>query len=301
MKKILDSKCMAIVVCLFSLSLIPLSFLSGYECFAQKTFHSDPELLNEMRLEFSLHSAKVSLFKFEAVQSRYEKTVNFYLIEARSKRDIANNYLMEAESCVKLLPDIDLKQKIRTLITSSIGSIAIADPRQKLLAVGLALIADLVNDLGIGTYENFSELRKDLAMGASYLEESNYYYRLALAAPIYTENWSDNVNEYGGYIENAIHYLILLDMFTTTLTKPTDGIPVSSYIFTIREKILSEFVEHGKIVNVHSEKVEAVRENLPEIMADCDPSDRSLATEMDRILNEIRWYLRGAERKLGLI
>ncbi len=250
--------------------------------------------------EIDLYSNISKLFHFRAVKGDYDQTVNHYLVRAKLNRGIADDYLNQADCMANLIPEIDGKQKLRTLITSAVMSTQIPDVKYKLLGIGLALLSEIAGDLGIGYYENFFEIRKALAMSATYLEASSYYYRLALAAPIYTQVWTDNLYKYGGYLENVAHYMILLDMLTLTINSKTEGKAISTYITCIREKILSEFVEHGKIISVHSYDVETLKENLPEIMAECHEVDKPLCKEIDRILKEINWYLRCCEKELGL-
>lgn len=247
-----------------------------------------------------LYSNISDLFHFRAVSGDYEKTVNHYVFRAELNRSIAEDLLNQADVMASLIPEIDGKQKLRTLITSTIMSSQIPDIKYKILGVGLAILSEIAADLGIGYYENFFELRKTLAMSATYLECSAYYYRMALAAPIYTQVWTENLNKYGAYLENVAHYLILLDMFTLTINSNPEAKSISVYITSIREKILSEFVEHGKIISVHSFDVEYLKENLPEIMSECHAIDRPLCQEIHRILKEIRWYLRCCEKELGL-
>lgn len=252
-------------------------------------------------LNADLYNDASGWFKFECVHGAYKQEMEHHLYSAQARRKKANDYLIEADVYASMWPEIDVKHKMRTLISSCVGATAIQDPQMKLLAVGLALMGDLAADVALGIYDNLFHMRKALANAAAELEESNAHYRLALCTPICTEAWGDNAYKYGMYLENTVHSLILLDMFTLTVNSKALGYAVCAQIFGIREAVLQEFLQHGKIISIHSVYLEYLRENLSEIMAECHHSDKALLPEMDRLLRQARYYLRGCERELGMI
>jgi|GEM_PF-4637354 len=240
------------------------------------------------------------VFGFEAVTMNRENSIQHYLSEATTYRNFANEYLRYAEGQIDIIPDFNTKDQIKIFIASFISSLPIPDPRQKLLVVGLALIGDLVNQYGIGTYENYLSLSNHLNDAADYLERSNVYNRLAMGSPLFTKKFSDNLAKYGTSIEHLIHMLITAEMISTTIESKAENIAISDSIFRIREAIISEFEVNGTIVEKHSDEIEHLRENFPEIFAECHPSDRHLSEYFDNILYCAQGRLEDIEEDFGL-
>ena len=91
------------------------------------------------------YSSIEHLFKFQAVRGKYEQEMEHQLYCAKLYREKANQYFYEAENKSILLPEIEAKQKIRTLITSSVGTFTIQDPKTKVLIIGISLLGEVVS------------------------------------------------------------------------------------------------------------------------------------------------------------
>lgn len=261
--------------------------------------YSEADTLRKMVCEFCFNTNFSSNLGYDAVVNKCENSAQYYLEKADSTRKIANEYLIKAENCTQFITNLDFKEQFGTLITSAISSLIVKDFKQKLLVVGLALIGDQAKQYGVGIYETYSDLCYNLVMATSNLEKSNYYYKLALGAPLYTEKICEKVCKYGSFIETTVHYLIILDMYTTFQFE-VSGIKLSNELYDIREEILSEFVKHGAIITRHSDKVTRFKKNLPEIMKNAPALKDKISNEFNRILIEIIILLEYVEDVLKL-
>lgn len=257
-------------ILLFSCSLIFCSCLNGLEF----------DQLGCLKINF-LYDAleEFSFIEFPAPQvavgNQYQKrTAQFYLNRASRARKKANDYLAEADKHASLLPDISLRDRIKTVINGCIGSLAVSNPKEKFLVISLAVLTDLAG-IGIDAIDKYFELRKSLTMAAAELEEFNYYSRLALASPLYVEieNFCYLMEELCPMMEEALQWLILADMHTTTLQMKCGSI-VSSYISQARDIFIRDIEKHGHPTIRHSDNMVFLLENLDEIFTLCGKKDQ---------------------------
>jgi len=222
-----------------------------------------------------------------------------YLDLAHYKMSEAKVQFILAESEANFIPDIDIQGQMKILITSSISSIPIPDPKAKIITVALALIGNLVADYGIEIYEKLSSLFISISRASAAIEMANYYQRLAINAPITTctpETYSKAV----AYFHEAINSLIRVDMHATTVQYRPDGIIVSDFINTIRNSLISEFEINGKLIKPHYEELDLYLENFDEVAAECLNRDPYIVELMFGCIQEAKLALKDAEMEWGL-
>jgi len=88
-------------------------------------------------------SSEPPIYKEDMINAAKE-----HKLEAWKALDCADNI------CI-YIPNLEKRQHMHTLITSSIGAASISNPRDKLLAVGLALIGSMAMD----AYDQYCSMR----------------------------------------------------------------------------------------------------------------------------------------------
>lgn len=223
---------------------------------------------------------------------------DFYLSQAEYERNNAHECFIKVEYGSQLIPDLDIRERLKTVISSAISSIGVKDHKEKVLVIGLAVIADLANHYGFEVWDRYSEMRKQLTLGTAYLEKANYWYRRSMLARV-AINFQDELSiEF--YQNEALDYLILLDMFTTTVENRVAGKAISNYISKIREAVLSDILSQGVISKKYSLELELFSENLSEITAEWAKNDKELVDEIYRLLRESMNCLKNCEEYLGI-
>lgn len=287
------------IVFFLFLAIMPITNISGGEHCNDLPPYYEMGIPHRTTREFREMVEILSLLNPRGAYSCYEESKQYYLENAEWSREEANRRLQEALYELEKMSDFDKKNLLKTLINSSIGSLLIVDPKVQFLVVCLATIADIANQT-LDTHFQLIQLRKILAEASAYLEESNYFFKMALAAPFYSE-WLTSCEYFGDvspHIEDAIQNLILIDMYTSTLESKTEAKVIAYKITEIRNSMINEIEKHGSIITAYSSKVYCLYENLPEILADATPGDRSMGSEISRLLEDSVRALKKAEKFL---
>lgn len=243
------------------LAIDPMTYIFGEEYRGVCLHHS--ELVSMIESQLNLVSSP------RAIQTCWEGSKQYYLRRAKSARDDANDDLLEALSLMEGIFDSDVNEKklLVSLISSFIGtSIIFQDVRVVLVGQALILIERLV-DIVYVNYEKLSYLQRKLVSSAASLENSIFYSRMALGAPLYSEHYDycDYFLKVSPLIEDAIQYLILVDMYIATLRNQFQPTEILDRVYQIREKMMSEIEKHGTIINVHSDVITGLMDGIYKI------------------------------------
>ena len=119
----------------------------------------------------------------ELDQFLVDKQISF-LDKANEHKMKAIEKMKEADSLSIYIPDLGKKRHMQVLISSSIGSMCIADTRLKFLTVGLSLIGDIA----IESYDKYCTYKNILVEAAYHFEMENFYTFLSLDLINLTKN-----------------------------------------------------------------------------------------------------------------
>lgn len=228
------------------------------------------ECLIEAKKELKLQlqgkiNDKSSIASPRAIQTCWEKSKQHYLKMAKFFKDDADDDLNEALSILESLTNSDGKEKslLRALIASFIAGTAISDIRGGLAMAAFTLIEQWVDKIFLNT-ETLSLLHRKLVSSAADLETSIYFNRMALGAPLYSEfyDYCDYYLEVSPLIEDAIQYLILMDMYFMYLKNQIKSNEIVDRAYHIREAMISEIEKHGTVINIYSENITNLMDNI---------------------------------------
>jgi hypothetical protein len=219
------------------------------------------------------------------------------LNEAQKHKDKAICELYYAEDMCPYIPNLEKRQHLLALIGSSINAIAIPNPKDKLLSIGLMLIGSLAQDM----YEEYCELRMHLAEAAHHFEMANFYNELSMHFASCSSVRGGCVSYDEGsraYLE-AIDYFTICDMLTICIEENWVRVAVSTKITKFRDFLLKELKNNqGILTKKISEEVYMFSENLGEIMEVCEDSD--LMFEMYLYIYAAFESMEKAEEKWGI-
>lgn len=201
-----------------------------------------------------------------AIQTCWEGSKQHYLKMAKSFKEDADYYLEESLSILEKLTNSDDKEKslLRALISSFMaGTVVSQDIRGGLAAAAFTLIEQWVEKIYLDT-ETLILLRRKLVSSAAHLETSIYFNRMALGAPLYSEfyDYCDYYLEVSPLIEDAIQYLILMDMYLMSLKNQIHSNEILDRAYNIRSAMISEIEKHGTIITIYSESVTNLSYNI---------------------------------------
>lgn len=190
---------------------------------------------------------------------------------ADKARRIANTHLLKAQLLIDNLSDFKdvlSLDRLRNAIGYAICSIAIPDPRAKILAVGLSVFADVVTNPGIDKIQDMIEIHKELSNATIALEHYNYFCRMYFEGKKY--NWDYNGGTPYFLVNCAIGELIKADIMTTQLSHRVTGCVLSNYIMKIRNDLMQDMIATGKlnwrkINSTYLPELESFLENFNEI------------------------------------
>lgn len=191
------------------------------------------------------------------------------LIEmADNHRQQAIKALKEAEEKVFYFPDLSLRQHLKTLISSTIGLVAIPEPRMKFLAVGLSLIASFADDM----FDQWSEYRLILTEAAYHFEMVNFY----ISASRKMTDLSDDEGTRDFMF--AIDCMLYCDLLVTLIEHDYEYFDPAraaiEYISYYRKIFVNEFKKsNGKLTKKLSVRAQGVYEDLAEILESSDDPD----------------------------
>lgn len=231
----------------------------------------------------------------------YVDTKNAILQCAREARDTANSYLEKADYLVNelgVVKDWRVRDRIKVLIVSAMGTSMIQEPRAKFLSVILALVTDLIVNEGIEKFDICFELYQSLSYATSCLEQYKYYSRLSLDAQ--QVNYIADVHPGYLYTNFAIDNLTCADMLTASLEYKLHGAIVSSYITELRQLLMDDMVSNRKLTNSYQLRMDYCLENLDEIVAESTEKDWLLVKRIRKEMEIALSYLKMAEKAWGL-
>jgi len=261
------------------------------------------------RCEFSLndfinhHSSTKVTVKPRAMVKIFEDSKQSFLEEAKFARISANKYFIEAEKYSNFSFSLDIQEQIKALTSSSIGTFLIQNPKEKILVVALSVIGDCAAQYVSGAYENYSNFKRNIGLAAAELERCNAALSMSMGASLFIHHnltYEDYYLEISENVESSINYLIIVEMYAALMEKPLDSYALSAKIQVIRESMVKEIQNFGRIVTKHSHKINSLMENLPEILAECNPIDRGLTTEIYYTLKTVLKKITIAERRLEI-
>lgn len=119
----------------------------------------------------------------ELDQFLVDKQISF-LGKAQEHKKKAIEKMKEADSLSVFIPDLGKRRHMQVLISSSIGSMCIADPRLRIVTIGLSLIGDIA----IESYDKYCTYKNILVEAAYHFEMENFYIFLSLDLTHFTSN-----------------------------------------------------------------------------------------------------------------
>lgn len=216
------------------------------------------------------------------------------LSSAKFHKDSALYYLHQADLCASFLPELDKREHLHMLITSTISSAAISDPRMKLLTIGLSILGSFATEM----YDKYFDTRKYLVKAAYHLEQMNHYNRLSLEI-----NNSEGTDEGTRQFVLAFDYLTITDMLTTCIRHSAQGLNISNHICGIRDSLIKQLYENppGKLVEKPSRQVYYFIENFDEITSEVVMNNEKLIKEIFDYLVLALYQFQLTEKAWGLV
>jgi hypothetical protein len=216
---------------------------------------------------------------------------------AKQARRSANVHLERCEDLISKLKEVKdyrIKDRLTVLVSSSLTTVLIPEPRTKFLTVGLALLTDLVVNEGFEKVEICYDLYKELSYAAICLEEFNYYNRLSLKA-ITGDECGFGSNYHYEFAMHAIDCLTRADMLTVALEYKLHGAIVSNHISELREALLNDMIRKRQLSSSYQSQMECCLENFDEIVADCSKKDRPLVKKIQEKLEDALICIKNAD------
>lgn len=187
------------------------------------------------------------------------------LQEAKSHKELAYQELLYADEMCICIPDLEKRRHMHVLITTSIGSLPIPEPRAKLLVVGLAIIGSLSSDV----FDNFCEWREHICKASYHIEMANFYNLTSLRFnDLFTDNLKKMDNGTKAFM-GAIDNLTFAEMMSTCIEEDDVREVVGNYIVNQRAKLIKKFNNPDENIpkNIY-EDAYSFSENIYEITAD---------------------------------
>lgn len=280
------------------LSLTVTTFLSGSD---ERTKH--PVVFkNSMKVALQEQKNKV-YHRFNGATRNYEISQQFYLEKAQYHREEANKALLLCEKYVDFIPDIDLRQQMQTFITSFVGSFPVVDIKTKFLIVSFAMIADLTNQIVFGMYDNYTQFKIHAQQAVIEMETYLDYLSMMIGCQLY---WNPSldldtyVSKISPHLEEAIQYLIIVEMHIATMVRPLDCDLLSAEINYFRYLICCQCRSGVRLTYKHSNKLKKIIEKSKEIFEKCCPEDRLIESELYRLMALAYEDILLVENELGI-
>ncbi|PJD97184.1 MAG: hypothetical protein CK425_03425 [Parachlamydia sp.] len=160
------------------------------------------------------------------------------LVKANKHKMEGISELYKAQDMCWYIPDLDDRTHLQALITAAITSGYVADPRSKLLAVGLSVIASLSNKM----YDKYCTFRLHLITASYHFEMCNFYDTLSLQLPAAPHAYDDGTRSFF----NAIDSITLCSMLVDGISDHRARINMSKLLIEYREYLLNIGIS-GKI------------------------------------------------------
>jgi len=221
--------------------------------------------LNLFFLPFDLQGNSLSYSKEETIW------------EANRHKKQAEEKLSHANTICVYIPDFQDREHTKALIASIIASGGVTGAKEKIITVGLGLIASLMNNM----YEKYCIVREDLLMAAYHYEMSAFYNQLSLHAKY--KGYKNKMDEGTREFFLAIDYLTICEMFTTCIQNQDTRELVSNNIIDKRNDLIHLF--KGELTYEIYEDILYFYDNLCEITSEI---------EEEELRNEICTYVYAA-------
>jgi len=206
-----------------------------------------------------------------------------FLSSAQHHKNEAYRIAKKLEKELVYLPDLGEQKHLKTLIYGSIGSVITADIRQKILSVGLSLIASIADS----AYDKYVEMRSLSFELVYHIELDIFYSELSLHCDDDIE-----VDEGCNKFFQAINFLTMADLCAYGIQNHEIRQVVSSILCSQRDFIFSCFNGERLTCKVSGE-CELFYENLGEVLSEV--SDKWITSEIDTAVELAIWYLKKAE------
>jgi hypothetical protein len=170
------------------------------------------------------------------------------LICAEKARKIANHHLLKAQLLIDELDnfkDVVSLDRLRNVVGYAICSIAIPDPKAKILSVALSVLADITINAGIDKVMDVYNIYTEISHATIALEHYDYFCRMYFDAKKHDWDYAGSTPYF--YVNCAIGELIKADMLTVTLSHKMTGCTLSHYIMKFRNNLMEDIITTGKL------------------------------------------------------
>ncbi len=206
----------------------------------------------------------------------------------------ANRHEKEAFACLSRLenycfyiPDTESKEHMKSLINSAVASTGVKGGKNKIITIGLGLIASLAEEM----YERYCIMREDLIKVEYHFEMVILYNQLSLHAKCkgLKSQMSLGTKEFFAAIDN----LTICELFTSCISDKWARQIVSKHIVSKRNELLDQFTNEGrKLTYKIYEDALCFYENISEITEEIEEED---------IREEICMYAYGAVESIACV
>ena len=198
---------------------------------------------------------------------------------------------MEALSAIQwYIPNLESRNNMRLLISSSLGAATLTSAKAKIMCVGISLIGELA----ASSYDKYCELRDHITNATYHFEMADFYNQVSLKSGNYSATDQGTT-----YFLQAIDNLTLCDMLTTKIEDVDDRWALSNQLTLLRYRCL-KYVNNPQRKWCRQMSTEAYTffENLSEITAEYE--DQNLVLSIIFHASETYEYLYKAETTWGI-
>jgi len=156
------------------------------------------------------------------------------IFKAEKHRKKAVEKAKHMENYFSYFPDLRDNQHMKELITGIITCKLIESPRNRILAVGVALIASLAND----SYDKYVYARRTFCEITHHFEMHEFYSAIALTI---SDDDLKPLDYYEGYFYDAVDYLTLADILCICIDDDSAYYDCTDWICNHRTYVINAF------------------------------------------------------------
>lgn len=167
---------------------------------------------------------------FEIIEKATQYTKREMIEKAESHRELALEQLRIADSICLYIPDLSKREHMYALISATITSANVSDPKTKLITIGLHIISSVAID----AYDKMLDLKSAIIKAGYHLEMQNFYNACSLEV-----DCEEGIDDASRLFFEALDHLTMAEMLSELMWNKYSKEKLLYIISDFRKQILA--------------------------------------------------------------